>query len=213
MRAYYAGNNHGGIEKINGEWYIFYHRHTNATGYSRQGCAEKIKMEEDGSIAQVEITSCGLNGGPLIGKGEYPAYIACHLFTVNNDKTSQDGILKITQDGRDDEQGNPIEGIENAKLTSYITGIKNNSVIGFKYFNFKDVKKVTIKTRASLIGYFEVRTEWDGQVLGKIELDDRTNFWEEHRADIKIPDGVSAFYLKFIKTGSEYGDLLSIKFE
>ena len=104
-------------------------------------------MEKDGSIAQVEITSCGLNGGPLLGKGEYPAYISCHLFTDNNDKTSQDGVLKITQDGRDDEQGNPFEGIESAELTSYITGIKNNAVIGFKYFDFKNVKKVTIKTR------------------------------------------------------------------
>ena len=213
MRAYYAGNNHGGIEKINGEWYIFYHRHTNTTPYSRQGCAEKIKMEKDGSIAQVEITSCGLNGGPLVGKGEYPAYIACHLFTDDNGKTKQDGVLKITQDGRDDEQGNPIEGIENAELTSYITGIKNNAVIGFKYFDFKNVQKVTIKTRSSLIGYFEVRTEWNGPVLWKIELKDGTNFWEEHSSDIKIPDGVSAFYLKYIKTSSESGQLISIKFE
>ena len=213
MRAYYAGNNHGGIEKINGEWYIFYHRHTNTTPYSRQGCAEKIKMEKDGSIGQVEITSCGLNGGPLVGKGEYPAYIACHLFTDDNGKTKQDGVLKITQDGRDDEQGNPVEGVENAEMTSYITGIKNNAVIGFKYFDFKDIKKVTIKTRSSLIGYFEVRTEWNGPVLGKIILEDGTNFWEEHSADIKIPDGVSAFYLKYIKTSSESGQLLSIKFE
>jgi hypothetical protein len=26
-----TGNNHGSIEKINGEWYIFYHRHTTKT--------------------------------------------------------------------------------------------------------------------------------------------------------------------------------------
>ena len=26
-------------------------------------------------------TSCGLNGGPLEGRGTYPAYIACNLFT------------------------------------------------------------------------------------------------------------------------------------
>ena len=216
MRSYYSGNNHGGIEKINGEWYIFYHRHTNTTPFSRQACAEKIKMEQDGSIAQVEITSCGLNGGPLLGKGEYPAYIACHLFTDDGNKTSQDKVLKITQWGLDGEDGNPVEGVENAELTSYITGIRNNAVIGFKYFDFKDVKKVTVKTRAYLHGYFEVRTQWDGPVLGKIIIEgdgDYSNFWEEHSADISIPDGVSAFYLKYIKNGNEGGHLLSIKFE
>ena len=213
MRSYYSGNNHGGIEKINGEWYIFYHRHTNATPYSRQGCAEKIKMEKDGSIAQVEITSCGLNGGPLVGKGEYPAYIACHLFQQDPNKISQDKILKITQEGRDGLDGLPIEGVENVEDTAYITGIRNNSVIGFKYFNFKGIKKVTVKTRSTLVGYFEVRTQWDGPVLGTIKLTEYSNFWEEHSTDISIPDGVSAFYLKYIKTSYDGGHLLSIKFE
>lgn len=56
-----TGNNHGSIECINGKWYIFYHRHTHMNSNSRQGCAEKIKIEEDGSIQQVRMTSCGLN--------------------------------------------------------------------------------------------------------------------------------------------------------
>ena len=214
MMINYTGNNHGGIEKINDEWYIFYHRHTNATSYSRQGCAEKIKIEEDGSIPQVEITSCGLNGGPLLGKGEYPAYIACHLFTENSGKIEHDGILKITQDGRDGEDGNPIEGIDKAEDTSYITGIKGNAVIGFKYFDFKNIKKVTIKTRAALLGSFEIRTKWDGEVLGAIQIKEVSNYWEEHSADINIPDGVSALYLKYIEIFPlGIGQLKSIKFE
>lgn len=44
----YGANNHGSIVEINGEWYIFYHRHTNGTWYSRQGCAEKICIDGDG---------------------------------------------------------------------------------------------------------------------------------------------------------------------
>ena len=66
----YGANNHGSIVKIEGEWYIFYHRHTNGTWYSRQGCAEKLEQLEDGSFAQAELTSCGLNGKPLEGRGE-----------------------------------------------------------------------------------------------------------------------------------------------
>ncbi len=57
----YDANNHGGIVDVNGQYYIFYHRHTHGTHFSRQGCAEKIGIKEDGTIAQTEITSCGLN--------------------------------------------------------------------------------------------------------------------------------------------------------
>jgi len=67
------GNTHGGIELINGQWYVFYHRQTNRTNFSRQACAEKIAFDEDGRIAQVEVTSCGLNGGALRAEGMYPA--------------------------------------------------------------------------------------------------------------------------------------------
>ena len=217
MKGYYGGNNHGSIVNLNGDWYIFYHRHTNCTSFSRQACAEKIQIEENGYIKQVEITSCGLNGGPLLGKGEYPAYIACNLFTVQSDGSiAQNKVLKITQDGEDGDDGNPIEGIENVELTTYVTGIKNNDVIGFKYFDFKDVKKVSVKTRQNLHGYFEVKTKWDGEVLGKIEVDCSSDSWVEFSGDVEIPNGVNSFYLKFIASNAdtkETGHLISFKFE
>ena len=52
----YGANNHGSIIEIGGAWYIFYHRHTNGTWYSRQGCAEKIELLPDGTIVQAEMT-------------------------------------------------------------------------------------------------------------------------------------------------------------
>ena len=70
--VYTLGNNHGGMVEANGQWYIFYHRQTNGTEFSRQGCAEPIEIAADGSIKQVEITSCGLNGGPLERRGCLP---------------------------------------------------------------------------------------------------------------------------------------------
>ncbi len=39
--AAYGANNHGSVVKLGEDWYIFYHRHTNGTWFSRQGCAEK----------------------------------------------------------------------------------------------------------------------------------------------------------------------------
>ena len=101
MPTAYGANNHGSIVQIGEDWYIFYHRHTNNTWYSRQGCAEKLQIMPDGSIPQVKITSCGLNGGPLEGKGEYPAYLACNLFTDTPSVYVGEGNFpRVMQDGR-----------------------------------------------------------------------------------------------------------------
>ena len=99
-----GGNDHGSVCNINGQWYIFYHRHTNGTWYSRQGCAERLTFGEDGSIFQAEITSCGLNGGPLVGEGYYPAYLACNLFTNEPSIYVDERFPKIMQDGRDGDE-------------------------------------------------------------------------------------------------------------
>lgn len=201
MPVAYGANNHGGFEKLNDDYYIFYHRHTKGNWYSRQGCAEKIKILPDGKIPQVEITSCGLNGEPLIANGEYPSYIACHIF--NNDHPSKyvgdDKAARIVQDGRDGDQE-----------LGYIENIQKNTVIGFKYFDYKDVKKISIVTRGYFYGYYEVRTTWDGKVVGEIHADS-SNFWEEYSCDVNIPNGVGALYLKFIGEGT--GQLKAIKFE
>ena len=194
MPAAYGANNHGGIENINGDWYIFYHRHTNGTWYSRQGCAEKIKVLKDGNIPQVEITSCGLNGGHLKGQGYYPAYIVCNMFIPDKPSKyiSDQPFPKVTQDGRD---GDREEG--------YIADVSDKATFGFKYFKFKDCKKITIWTRGYSAGCYEVKTKWDGPVLGTIPVS-FTNIWEKHSAEIEIPDGVSALYLTYKGSGKHH---------
>lgn len=194
---FYGGNNHGSIVEINGQWYIFYHRHTNGTNFSRQGCAEPISFKEDGSIPQVEMTSCGLNGGPLIGKGEYPAYLACNLF-CNEESLYTDWTCswmnnqfpKITQDGRDGDEE-----------PGFIANMKDSATAGFKYFDCKGITKVRIKVRGYCKGYFEVKTSWNGTPLGTIPVD-FTNIWTEYSADISIPDGVQALYFTYRGGGS-----------
>lgn len=78
------GNTHGGMECCDGQWYVFYHRQSNRTQYSRQACAEKIYFDKEGKIAQAEVTSCGLNYGPLKAEKRLPAYIACQI--TRNDR-------------------------------------------------------------------------------------------------------------------------------
>lgn len=186
MPAAYGANNHGSMVEIAGEWYIFYHRHTNGTWYSRQGCAERLSLREDGSIPQVEITSCGLNGGPLNGKGEYPAYIACNLFTdTPSAMVGGDRFPKVMQDGRDGDEE-----------PGFVGNIFDTTTIGFKYFDCKDVKSIAITVRGYGDGTFEVRTQWDGEVLAAIPVV-YANVWEEYEAPIQIPDGTHALYLTY----------------
>lgn len=79
----YLGNTHGGMLNIGEAWYIFYHRQTNQHSYSRQACAERLEHPAPGVFKQAEVTSCGLNGGPLSGTGRYEARIACNLWSKN----------------------------------------------------------------------------------------------------------------------------------
>jgi hypothetical protein len=192
MPMFYGGNNHGSIINIKGKWYIFYHRHTNGVNYNRQGCAEVIDIKEDGSIAQVEMTSCGLNGGPLRGEGEYPAYLACNLFcneesvyTNSAGAWMNNQYPKITQDGKDGDEE-----------TGYITNMRDGATAGFKYFACKGVNKIAVKVRGICRGSFEVKTSWNGEALGYIPVVP-SNIWKEYSADITVPDGVHALYFTY----------------
>jgi arabinoxylan arabinofuranohydrolase len=193
---YYGGNNHGSIVEIGGQWHIFYHRHTNGTNFSRQGCIERISFRADGSIAQAEMTSSGPNGGPLAGRGEYPAYIACNLFCekesvyVASNAYMDNRYPKITQDGRDGDEE-----------PGYVANMMKGAVAGFKYFDCRGVRRVRIRTRGYCKGDFEIRLSWDGPALGRIRLPDSSNIWKEHSADIAIPDGVHALYFAFVGEG------------
>ena len=187
----FGANNHGSIVQIGDDWYIFYHRQTNNSWYSRQGCAEKISFDENGQIAQVEITSCGLNGGPLKDTCEYSAQIACNIF---NDKeqmyVGEHHEANITKDHQDGE-----------KDPSYIRDIYENTTIGFKYFDLKDVKGLKITTRGYGKGDFEIRTSIDGEILGKIGVDFCTA-WTDSKAEFTLPDGVYPLYLTFKGMGN-----------
>lgn len=193
---YYGWNNHGSIIEIDNNWYIFYHRHTNGTNYSRQGCFEKINILEDGSIPQVEMTSCcGLS--PLSGKGKYPAYLACNLFAKTESVyTCEEGgwmdsrFPKITQDGSD---GDEADG--------YIANFRDGTCAGFKYFDFKNVKKISIWTRGYASGKFQIKTTWNGEVLA--ELPQRhMDIWTKHTVPVNLPDGVHALYIGYSGEGS-----------
>lgn len=187
----YGANNHGSIVEIAGNWYIFYHRHTHGTWFSRQGCAEKISFETDGVIKQVEITSCGLNNGPLSDVGEYPSYIACNIFTPEKKIYVEESAPRIVQEGGDGDQND-----------GYIKGITDGTTIGFKYFDVWNAKGLRIKTRAYFHGKFEIRTDLSKDAIGTINADG-SNIWTAHECTFaECVSGEKALYLTYKGTGN-----------
>jgi hypothetical protein len=146
---------------------------------------EPIKIEADGNISQVEITSMGGNGIPLKAEGTYPSHIACHLF---NDKEGQ-APARIIQDGWD-----------GAQCEAFVADITDATVIGFKNFDFKEVIGITINTRGYASGHFEVMTAWDGEVLAEIPVG-LHNVWTKASVDVNLPNGVAPLYFKYVGDG------------
>lgn len=175
-----TGTTHGSICEIAGQWYVFFHRLTHKSDYSRQACAEKIRIEADGSIKQAELTSCGLNEGPLKAAGRYPAVICCNL-TNGNMPHGSNSVYTM-----------PFPNVTNLGEDRFIGEIEDGTLIGYKYFEFQGVKEIGVKTR------FE---NDDNRVVfdGPVRLDDRCTEDEArlHEKDAKL-DGntISSNYIE-----------------
>ena len=190
------GNNHGGLACINGKYYIFYHRQTNRSMFSRQGCAEKVAILPDGSIPQVELTSCGLYGSPLKGKGTYPASICCNLYGRVTPAISHPLAMGrrhpyITQDGPDwspENEGQPPK--------QFITNGKNGMVAGYKYFEIGELNKITVKVRGTARGKILILTEPHGSPVGEIAVSPSKN-WSSFSGAVNLRPGVAPLYFCF----------------
>lgn len=190
-----TGNNHGSIECINGRWYIFYHRQTHKTTFSRQGCAEEITIGADGTIAQAEMTSCGLNSGPLAAAGEYPAVIACILTNGKMPHISTDGceedIPYITHEGEE----------------RFISDISEGTRIGYKYFAFRGSVMLGLTIRGNAKGRFKVLA--GEEAVGEV-LVTASDEWKHVEARIDVT-GSKALYLDY--EGEGYVQVRELSFQ
>ena len=130
-----TGTTHGSIIEIAGHWYVFYHRLTHKSDYSRQACAEKIEIAADGSIRQVEITSCGLSDGPLRAEGSYPAGICCNL-TNGRMPHGCNSVYPIA-----------FPNVTNRGEERFIGEIEDGTLIGYKYFDCKGLTEIGMTVR------------------------------------------------------------------
>lgn len=194
----YYGNNHGGLEEINGKLYVFWHRQTQGSEFARQGCADEVALLPDGSIPQTEVTSCGLNGGPLAAKGKYETYIACQLMEKDRAEVGHvvsggpgNGLPDIPESWPYITSEKDEEGEHGMK--PYIRNMRQGAAAGFKYFAFDGTeKKILLEIRGQ--GSMKVALDSpDGEVIAETEAGDAAD-WSEASADIQKTEGKHALY-------------------
>ena len=191
----YRGNTHGSVINAGGKWYVFYHRQTNRHFFSRQACAEEIVFDGE-RFHQAEITSCGLNGGPLRDEGSYEARIACHLYSKNGTCESlpdqqDENHPAFTQDG-EDRMDNPNQ---------YIQNMVDGATAGYRYFNFTDAKTISVDVRGTAKGEFVVRDGRGGEVAARISVSPSED-WTTFSAPLSIGEGKKALYFTYEGEGS-----------
>lgn len=153
----------------------------------------------------MEITSCGLNGGPLEGRGEYEARIACNL-------RSGFGTVPYEMD-RAIGSEHPYftqENVSGGKPVQYIANLTNGAVAGFKYFRFDGVRSISVWLRGGGEGYFTVAAKMDDLASIQISVQP-ASVWTKYTAAFAVPDGIAQLY--FIFNGTDAVDFLKFEFE
>jgi len=189
------GNNHGGLVQAGGKTYIFYHRHTHGTSFSRQGCAQQVEILEDGRIPQTEITSCGLNNGPLPAEGVWPAAIACHL--TGNDPAYLLDFRNV------DAAKIPciFEAESGSGREQFIRNITDGTVIGYKYFQARKTRAVRLWLRGHCEGEISLCLDGsDNTPLSSVGVSLREDEWITR--DIPAEwTGVHSLYFRYKGAG------------
>ena len=190
-------NNHGSIAEFNGQWYVFYHRSSQATRFNRRVCVEPITFAADGSIAEVEMTTQG-HTGPLAAVGTIEAWRACLL----------SGEVHTAALG-------PLE--HDSRVSEHLTRIQDGDWAGYKYVDFgAGVGKFSARA-GSLFegGQIEVRLDHpDGPLIGVCAVASTGGWqkWQSFSCPVDGAAGVHALYLVFHGKEGRLFDLESFSF-
>lgn len=198
-RKNYTGNNHGSLVEINGQWYVFGHRITNYTLFSRQGVAEPVTIAADGHIGQAEMTSGGL-GGDLPWQGRFEARIACLLWAkegavhCNTSKEALEQMKRVhpafVQSGADREY-DPDQ---------YITNLRDGAAAGFRYFEVCGQRRICVETRGDA-GSMKIYTA-DGAMAARIPLSAGREWHESEMTALNVPAGRQTLLFVYCGNGA-----------
>ena len=153
------------------------------------------------------MTSCGLNGAPLSGKGTYPAYCACNVYGRNGTRFMS--MVKypkamnpfLTQKGSDRETG----------PDQYVSNFCTDCTVGFKYFDLRETKTITVK----LQGYGNgcavlIRREEEGEAICRIPVETCT---KEKTFTGKLPEGLGEKEALYFSVEGKGGTFDFLSFE
>lgn len=171
-------NNHGSICEIHGQWYVFYHRSTNCSVFSRRVCVEPIYFEEDGSIKEVEMT---VNGQEKIVESSR------RLEASRASRLNGSVYISFSSMG-----GEHVE---------YLTEIHNGDWAEYRYLTFHGEKVFCVEAGSGTYGgTIELHMDSpEGPLLGAVKIEN-TGGWENFRqffCPIKKTEGSLGLYLVF----------------
>jgi hypothetical protein len=178
------------IAEFNGQWYVFYHRSSQASNFNRRVCVEPIHFNADGTIDEVEMTTQGI-GGPLPATQSIEAWRACLL----------NGHVRTAAAG-------PTEN--GATVREHLTQIHGGDWAAFKYVDFDAQPVTAFHARAGSLAYggvIEVRLDApDGEMIGTCRVP-RTGGWQQW-AEVNCPvsrvTAVRALCLVFCGAGDKF---------
>lgn len=182
------GNNHGGILVLDNQAYIFYHRHTHGTHYSRQACAEKIIIDgQTGLIEQVGVTSCGLSEHPLPTSEKYSAGIVCQSYNTNRHQ---------------------FPYVFENQGSHYVKEITDGSVLAYKHFAIENDVLLYLQLRGD---GGEVSLYTNDNLIDRIDSTQFNPSSDWQYVSLKIPSGDKVpIFLTFATKGEV--ELLSLEF-
>lgn len=176
-------NNHGSIAEFNGQWYVFYHRSSQASNFNRRVCAEPIHFNADGSIDEVEMTTQGVSG-PLPATHPIEAWRACLLH--GQVRTAAEGPSK-----------------SDPSVHERLTLIHHGDWAAYKYIDFDghNVNAFHARTGSPVNGgTIEIHLDQpDGELIGTCDVP-RTGDWQKWvtvSCPVQPVHGVHAIYLVF----------------
>jgi len=205
-----GGNTHGSLLEINGQWWLFYHRQSGTTEYTRQAMVAPVQVRLEGDkllISEAEYTSegfltqgldplqrqqagyaCYYTGPTPMGK-EYPNYIFSGSYVA-------------------------ATYLDNTPSTHYAPVVNNTagSTIGYKYINFDQLsnqKNIQLCLTLQPLGVkgeilIMIDSPWTsrgGRQIGRITLDGTSSPERTLTTKIKNLKGVTGkhpLYMKFV---------------
>ena len=229
----FAHNTHGSLQEINGQWYVFYHRPPRGFANARQAMVAPVKIEWDkkpvskggqvritgydpfavknewtakasdgNEYTGAEVTSEGFQIFGLPPYAYYSAGIACFLAGPGSNECMQDNH---------DVWDNSMD----------LAGLKNGTIIGYKYFGFgglaQDTKGLpafegakkgdttnlnlflTPSGRGAFTIHVRLDNPWKGQEIGVVNVPAAARK-EPMTCSLRVPDvegltGKHAIYL------------------